>query len=123
MKPESQANNLERPHRIECDVLFGDSVSAVQRRYRLDWANAKKLMDDLKPLATTKKSLQVACNEWAEDHTHLQNLCREVGYSEDEVEGNSYGVPGIKELADMLRAKIPPNAKLRDGGTKTENKD
>lgn len=98
--------------RIECDVLFGDSVSAVQRRYRLDWANAKKLIDDLKPVATVKEGLKMACNEWAEDHTHLQNLCREVGYSEDDVEGNSYYVPGIIDLANLLRAKISPNDKV-----------
>ena len=53
-----------------------------------------------------KSMLRAMCQDWADDHTHLQKLCREVGYSDDEVDGNSYGVPDIIELADMLRAKI-----------------
>jgi hypothetical protein len=32
-----------------------------------------------------------SCVDWAEDHTRLQNLCREVGATEHEVEGDSYG--------------------------------
>jgi hypothetical protein len=54
---------------------------------------------------------RMACVEWAEDHTHLQTLCRAAGCTEDEVEGSKYGVPGIMELADLLRDKLsPPNA-------------
>lgn len=45
------------------------------------------------------------CQEWAEDHTYLQNLCRKAGFSEEEVEGDTYGVPGIMDLADMLFSK------------------
>lgn len=53
-----------------------------------------------------------ACEEWAEDHTHLQNLCRAAGCTEHEVEGDRYGVPGIMELADLLRDKLSsPNVK------------
>jgi hypothetical protein len=44
-----------------------------------------------------------SCVDWAEDHTHLQNLCREVGATEHEVEGDSYGVPSISDLADCLK--------------------
>lgn len=81
-------------------------------------------MDGVSPETGTSLysgEIKTLCECWAEDHTHLQNLCREVGYSEDEVEGNSYGVPGIMDLADMLRSKIPPsdspNDKVRDGET------
>lgn len=49
------------------------------------------------------------CRDWAEDHTHLQKLCREVGCTEFEVEGDSYGVPGVMDLADQLRRRIPSN--------------
>lgn len=63
-----------------------------------------------KPYHTTVKQsrhqVKLLCEEWAEDHTYLQCLCKEVGYSEDEVEGDSYGVPGIQQLAKMLRDKI-----------------
>jgi hypothetical protein len=46
--------------------------------------------------------------EWADDHSHLQKLCRDVGYSEDEIQGDSIGgIPTIMTLADMLYAKIP----------------
>lgn len=49
--------------------------------------------------------------DWAEDHTHLQNLCRKAGATEREVEGDSYGVPGIMELADLLFEKLKEGAK------------
>ena len=47
-----------------------------------------------------------ACEDWAEDHTHLQKLCRAAGCAEHEVEGDRYGVPGIMQLADLLRDKL-----------------
>jgi hypothetical protein len=61
-------------------------------------------------LESEKEINRRSCHGWAEDHTHLQNLCREVGCTEYEIEGDSYGVPGIMELADQLRKRIPPNA-------------
>lgn len=56
-------------------------------------------------LESYKKMQRDACEEWAEDHTHLQKLCREAGCTDDEVEGDSYGVPGISDLADLLQTK------------------
>jgi hypothetical protein len=44
-----------------------------------------------------------SCVDWAEDHTYLQNLCREAGGTEQEIEGDSYGVPGIIDLANYLK--------------------
>ena len=46
------------------------------------------------------------CDDWSCDHTYLQNLCRKAGYDENEVEGDSYGIRSITQLADMLMAKI-----------------
>ena len=46
------------------------------------------------------------CDDWAHDHTHLQNLCRKAGYDEHAVEGDSYGIRSITQLGDMLMAKI-----------------
>ena len=43
---------------------------------------------------------------WADDHTHLQNLCRKHGATEQEVEGDEYGIPAIQTLADWLDSKI-----------------
>jgi hypothetical protein len=56
-----------------------------------------------------QETIRRNCLEWADDHSHLQQLCRDVGCTEHEVEGDSYGVPGISELADTLRKRIPPN--------------
>lgn len=42
------------------------------------------------------------CREWASDHTHLQSLCLKAGIGNDVVNGDSYGVPGIEDLANML---------------------
>jgi hypothetical protein len=63
---------------------------------------------EIERLRTINRS---ACEEWAADHTHLQNLCRAVGRAEHEVEGDSYYVPSISELADMLYCE---NKRLRD---------
>lgn len=52
------------------------------------------------------KLFKIACQEWAEDHTYLQELCLKEGLTEDEVYGDSYGVPGIQDLVEMLVRKI-----------------
>lgn len=54
---------------------------------------------------SSEKTINNLCQEWADDHTHLQNLCRAVGYDEHAVEGDSCGIRSISELADMLHAK------------------
>jgi len=60
-------------------------------------------------LAVLARSLEVTSHnyllDWAHDHTHLQKLCRELEFSEFEVEGDRFGVPGITDLADLLAAK------------------
>ena len=64
-----------------------------------------------KRIAEQQETVRRDCMDWAEDHSHLQKLCREVGCSEHEVEGDSYDAPGIIELANALRKRIPPNVK------------
>ena len=59
-----------------------------------------------KELDDTKKILSNANDEWAEDHTKLQELCLKAGYSEKEVYGDRYYVPGIQCLAELLFNKI-----------------
>lgn len=56
------------------------------------------------------RKIDSLCNSWAEDHTHLQTLCREAGVPEQAIPGSPDHVPGIQELADMLVAR------LREGG-------
>lgn len=50
-----------------------------------------------------EKQIKLLCDDWAEDHTYLQNLCRRLGYTEAEVDGNGT-VLTIQQLADMLFA-------------------
>ncbi len=57
-------------------------------------------------LEAQKRMLMHACEDWAEDHTHLQNLCRAAGCTEHEVEGDRHGVPSIIDLANLLRDKL-----------------
>ena len=54
------------------------------------------------------------CDEWADDHTHLQNLCRKHGFSEARVEGDERGIPTISDLADLLDKKIDELKKRDD---------
>lgn len=56
-----------------------------------------------KEVAYQKTALTNLHADWAEDHTHLQDLCRAAGATEFDVEGGSYGVPDIIELSDLLR--------------------
>ncbi len=50
--------------------------------------------------------------EWSEDHSFLQDLCKKAGYSDIAVYGDSYGVPSIQDLADMLFDKIQYDSRL-----------
>ena len=59
--------------------------------------------DEIEDMA---KRIRLQCDEWAEDHTHLQNLCRAAGCSDLEIEGDNYGVPGIIDLANLLRDRL-----------------
>lgn len=45
------------------------------------------------------------CMEWAEAHTYAQNVAMSLGYTKEQVEGDSYGVPGIETLIDMIAEK------------------
>ena len=68
--------------------------------------------DEIEDMA---KRIRLQCDEWAEDHTHLQNLCREAGCSDLEIEGDNYGVPGIIDLANSLRDRLSShNSKLSE---------
>jgi len=59
-------------------------------------------------VADLEKINKNECDDWANDHTHLQNLCRQVGYDEHAVEGDEWGIRSITKLGDMLRAKCSP---------------
>lgn len=73
-------------------------------------------------LATENAINQRNCQDWAHDHTYLQKLCREVGFSEHDVEGDKYGIRAITQLSDMLRLRVSEkereNARLRDAGNR-----
>jgi len=62
--------------------------------------------------------IEILCKDWADDHTQLQKMCRDVGCTEAEVEGSPDGVPGILELAELLMKRTPrpaPTPPVVDG--------
>ena len=73
--------------------------------------------DELAELRTELKGvremLRRECLDWAEDHTYAQTVAKRVGVPEEQVEGDSYGVPGIQALVDMIAARIPPQSEER----------
>jgi len=56
-------------------------------------------------LATEDATVKRICEDWAHDHTYLQKLCLEAGFSDHEVEGDRYGIRAITQLADLLHSK------------------
>lgn len=53
-----------------------------------------------------QQQVSALCNEWVDDHTFLQKLCVEAGYTQDEVEGDGYAIHSIQGLATMLVEKL-----------------
>lgn len=53
-----------------------------------------------------REMFKTSCEEWAEDHSFLQELCKKAGYGDHAIYGDSYGVPGIQDLAQLLFDKI-----------------
>lgn len=53
-------------------------------------------------LSKKEKLLKQSCDDWAEDHTYLQETAKRIGIDSKRIYGNSYGVPGIQELVDMI---------------------
>lgn len=56
------------------------------------------------------KMTRLHCLDWAEAHTHAQSVAKRIGVPPDKVDGDSYGVPGIEDLVDMIAERVnPPN--------------
>lgn len=68
----------------------------------------KRLVDEILHL---KREIHSLCLDWAEAHTYAQNVAKRY-LPESTVEGDSYGVPGIEELVDMLVALIPEEKRI-----------
>ena len=68
--------------------------------------------DELAELRTELKGaremLRRECIDWANDHTYAQIVAKRVGVPEAQVEGDSYGVPGIQDLIDMIVEELQP---------------
>ena len=62
-----------------------------------------------KQVAEKQKIIEYMCLDWAHDHTYVENIAKKLGIPQDRIEGDSYGVPGIIELVDMIVEKIPPS--------------
>lgn len=55
-------------------------------------------------LSAAQSTIKLNCDDWATDHTHLQEACIKAGIPKEKVDG--YGVPGIMDLADMIVAEL-----------------
>lgn len=42
------------------------------------------------------------CDDWAEDDTHIENLCFKYGFTEDQVYGDSYFSLSLQDKVDLL---------------------
>lgn len=94
MSKKQRIINMSNTPRTDAVVFDADLVSA---------SFARELEREL---ATECAINQRNCEDWAHDHTHLQNLCRKAGYDENAVEGDRYGIRSIEQLGDMLMEKI-----------------
>lgn len=45
--------------------------------------------------------------DWAEAHTYAQQTAKRLGVPADQVDGDSFGVPGIEQLIDMIAFLVP----------------
>ena len=59
-------------------------------------------------LKGVREMLRRECLDWADDHTYAQTVAKRVGVPEAQVEGDSYGVPGIQALIDMIVEALQP---------------
>lgn len=68
------------------------------------WCESQSAINE----ATKEKDalIEIGCRDWAEAHTHAQNVLRKHGFTEQQIEGDKYGVPGIEGLVDLLDEKI-----------------
>jgi hypothetical protein len=77
---------------------------------QLNLQRFNELISENTRLKSENNRLQVSisrlCLDWSHDHTHLQNLCIAVGYTNEEV-NECDPMPSIQDLADLLAKKIP----------------
>lgn len=57
------------------------------------------------PIATVRRNYQLALEDWAHTDTVVRNAARRV-LTEFEVDGDTYGVPAIEDIVELLVAKI-----------------
>jgi len=46
--------------------------------------------------------IKALCLDWSEAHTYCQKVALNLGATDFEVYGDSYGVPGIEDLVDLI---------------------
>jgi hypothetical protein len=82
------------------------SAVAMMAPHQKERQNGKLLIESLAMIVDLAERVRLCCDEWAEDHTRLQDLCREAGCTDLEIEGDNYGVPGVVDLAISLRNRV-----------------
>jgi len=82
------------------------SAVAHMAPHQKERENGKLIIDSLAAIEELDTLVKRCCDEWAEDHTHLQDLCRAAGCNDLEIDGDNYGVPGIIDLSNSLRDRL-----------------
>jgi hypothetical protein len=92
------------------------SAVAMMAPHQKERHNGKLLIESLAMIESLADRVRICCEEWADDHTRLQDLCREAGCTDFEIEGDNYGAPGVVDLAISLRDRVSHNAKVMARG-------
>lgn len=85
------------------------SAVAMMAPHQKERHNGKLLIESLEMMEELADRVRLCCEQWADDHTRLQDLCREAGCTDLEIEGDNYGVPGVVDLAIALRDRVSPH--------------
>lgn len=79
--------------------------------YSTQAAGILRIIDEIAAQSSAEKQKQIDlhCLDWAEAHTHAQNVALKLGVPKEKVEGDSNAVPGIVDLIDMIAEQAEAN--------------
>lgn len=97
---------ISRDRVMELNRCQGLQIADLRARLSAREEEVKRSVDNIATLRAELVALQktnrLACEDWADDHTKMQEKAVAVGIPKEATEGDSYGVPGIQELADLI---------------------
>ncbi len=102
----------------EAEEFYAKQNQAIQRELSESNEYARrlnlKIIDLCKERDESKKHLESACLDWAEDDTRLREMCLKVGIPQSLIDGDENYVPHITGLGELLVEKIESVTKERD---------